>query len=507
MWGRTLSIGIAGRDTHPKAVLNWRSAVFALVCVGAFVVAAERLWFAAKLPFWLDETWTAAIVSAPDWRSFWREVYLDVNAPLYYLFMRPWSAVFGLSDFALRLPGLIGVAAAAVIAARCRIKGLSSEARLTWGALLFFWWGVGTFLDARCYGLLLAISTWQCVAFGRLMETPSTGKASLWVAVCTLAILTQYYAVFICAAQGLIYLGVHRGRAVRSWPALLLLAPALAWAAVHAPRLIQYAQPEVAWHDRVDAPLALAFSSFTIGALSPALSAAAVLVVIAAGLAPRWLGREAPDSERANSTYAWAIAGAGALALALALLSGVLRPSLTARYLIPIAPSMLLGLVLCARATAGARLAYGALAILYLGFAADPTALIDKLKAGAPYGTEQPSAFLTGAGVTDVVFIWDHPAVRIMDPESLRRVGSVFFRRQARPVRVTPLIVTEGQDPNRLALSAATGARPGVIWIFDRTGRTAARTAPPRLAELDPAWTCRTFGDGMIGSVACYRRP
>ncbi len=500
-----MSTGIAG-DAQTATALRLRSAVLAFIGVGALMVAAERLWLAATLPFWLDETWTAAIVSAPNWPSFWREVYLDVNAPLYYLLMRPWSAVFGLSDFALRLPSLIAVTVAAGVAASSRVRGLSREAHLTWGALIFFWWGVGSFLDARCYGLLLAISTFQCVAFGQLMQTPSTGKASLWVATCTLAILTQYYAVFICAAQGLIYLGVHRGRAVRSWPAILLLTPALGWAAFHAPRLIRYAQPDVAWHGRVDASTALAFSGFAIGAYSLALAATAVLVVIAAGLLPRFVRRAAPDGEAAGSTYAWAIAGAGALALAIALLSGVLRPSLTARYLIPIAPSMLLALVLCARATAGARIAYGALAILYLGFAADPTALIAKLKAGAPYGDEQSSAFLMTQGVTDVVFIWDHPAVRIMDPNSLRRVGSVFFQRQARSVRVSPLIVTEGQDPNRLALAAATGARPGIIWIFDRMGRTAARTVPPRLAEIDPRWTCRRYGDGVIGSVACYRR-
>jgi hypothetical protein len=501
-----LSIEGAARDTRPRAALDLRSAVLAAVCVGAVVVTAERLWFAAKLPLWLDETWTAAIVSAPDWRSFWREVYLDVNAPLYYLVMRPWSAVFGLSDFALRLPGLIGVAGAAVIAARSRVKGLSSEARLAWGALLFFWWGVGTFLDARCYGLLLAISTFQCVAFGQLMEAPTTGKARTWIAVCALAILTQYYAVFICAAQGLIYLGVHRGRAVRSWPALLLLTPALAWGAFHAPRLIQFARPDVAWHDPVDALLAIDFTAFTIGASSLALSAGVVLTVAAASLLPRLIGREARDDDRSNSAHAWTIAAAGALALAIALLSGVLRPSLTARYLVPIVPSMLLAVVLCARATAGARLAYGALAILYLGFAADPARLVAKLTAGSPYGDEPGSALLMSQGVTDVVFIWDHPAARIMDPGSLRRLGSVFFQRQARPVGVTPLIVTEGQDPNPLALAAATGARPGVIWIFDRTGRTAARTAPPRLPQIDPRWTCRPYGDGIIGSVACYRR-
>ena len=268
---------MAARDTHRKAALTWRSATLALVGLGALAVTAERLWLAARLPFWLDESWTAAIVSAPGWRAFWREVYLDVNAPLYYVLMRLWSAVFGLSDLALRAPSVIWVALAAGVAASARLQGVSRDARLTWAALLFFWWGVGNFLDARCYGLLLAIGAFQCVAFGRLMQAPSTRKAAIWVGACALALLTQYYAVFACVAQGLVYLGVHRGRAARSWPALLGLAPALGWIAFHAPRLMQYAQPDVAWHPRVDALLALDFSSFTIGAMSLPLSAAAVL--------------------------------------------------------------------------------------------------------------------------------------------------------------------------------------------------------------------------------------
>jgi hypothetical protein len=477
-----------------------------LVALGAAAVLAERVWLATRLPFWLDETWTAAIISAPDWRSFGREVYLDVNAPLYYLLMRAWSGLFGLSDFALRLPSLLAVAAAGLIAARARLPGLSNEARLTWGALVFFWWGVGVFLDARCYGLLLALSVGQCVAYGRLMHRPSLSRAAIWVALCGLAVLCQYYAAFICLAQGVIYLAVHRKRALKTWPASLLLAPVLCWILIHASRLKDYARPDVAWHQRVDALLAIDFSSFTLGAYSLALTGVAILIVLAATLLPRLFGREARDEAAVGSSYLWAIAAAGLLALALALLSGVLRPSLTARYLIPIAPSMLLALVLCAKSTPAARRAYAALALTYLGFAIDPTGLQAKLQAGSPYGSEEASAFLTTQGVSDVVFIWDHQAARIMNPGSLRRVGEVFFRRALEPVRVTPLIVTAGQDPNRLALAAVRGTRPGVIWIFDRTSNTAARTTPPRLAQIDPRWSCRTFGDGQTGSVACYRR-
>ncbi len=473
--------------------------VLVLVGLGVAIVAAERVWLAARLPLWLDETWTAAIVSAPDWRSFGREVYLDVNAPLYYLLMRAWSGLFGLSDFALRLPTLLAILAAGLIAARARLPGLSREASLAWGALVFFWWGVGVFLDARCYGLLLLISVCQCIAYARLMQKPNLAAAVLWVALSGLAVLCQYYAALIGLAQGVIYLAVHRGRAVKTWPAVLLLAPVLGWISIHASRLKDYARPDVAWHSRVDAVLAIDFSSFTLGAFSLALTGSAILIVAAAAVIPRLSGRAARDDDAPGSPHLWAVAGAGLLTLALALLSGVLRPSLTARYLVPIAPSMLLGLVLCARATAGARAAYAALALTYLGFALAPA---DQ----RPYGNEQASAFLMSKRVSDVVFIWDHPAARIMDPGSLRRVGAVFFRRAGDPARITPLIVEAGDDPNRLALAAAAGPRPGVIWIFDRTSNTAARTAPPRFTQLDPHWSCRLFGDDQTGSVACYRR-
>jgi hypothetical protein len=472
-----------------------------LVGVGALVVTAERLWYAAAQPLWLDESWTVAIISPPDWRGFAHEVYLDVNAPGYYLVMRLWSGLFGLSDLALRLPALIGVALAGAVAITLRVEGLSREARLTWGALLFFWWGVGNFLDARCYGLLLAVCTLQCVAFGRMMLAPSVRNAAFWAAVTALAILFQYYAILIGAVQGLCFLAAHRQRALKAWPAALCFAPVAAWLWVHAPRLAQYARPDVAWHPRVDAPLAAAFSGFTVGAYSAALAAAAILIVAFASLVPRAPGRD--QGQPIAPHLAW-LAGAGALALAMTLLSGVIRPSLAARYLIPVVPSMLLALVLMARRTTVANAAFSALALVYLAFAANPYSLLAKVKAGSPYGADQASQVLMDHAVSQVVFIWDHPAVRIMDPGSLRRLGAVTFRRQRDPARITPLIVKAGDDPNRLAIAAATGPRPGVIWIYDRTSNTAARTAPPRLPLIDPRWACRTFGDGRIGSVACY---
>lgn len=491
-------------EARPAARL--RSLVLILVGLGVALVLAERIWLAAAQPLWLDETWTAAIVSPPDSAGFWREVYLDSNAPLYYGVMRLWTGLFGIGDLSLRLPGVLFVALAGVMAATAPLNGLSREARWTWGGLIFFWWGVGTFLDARCYSLLLLLCVGQAIAYGRLIQAPSQGRAALWVALSALAILTQYYAALICVAQGVIYLALHRSRAARTWPALLILTPVAAWIVHHLPRLMDYARPDVAWHARVNLWSGLYFAAFPIGANTLALTAAVIVILLAAAVLPARLGWSAADREASDAHPLWAIAAAGLFALALTLLSGVLKPTLTARYLIPLVPSILMGVSLCARATAGARAAYAALALAYLGFAADPWAAARQITGDTPYGNEQASAFLAAQGVSDVVFIWDHPVVPIIDPGSLKRVGGVIFAREGHPVRVIPLRVRLGDDPSRLALAAAAGPSPGVVWVYDRTSPIAGRDAPPHIEKLDPRWACRRYGDAVIGTVACYRR-
>jgi len=93
-----------------------------------------------------------------------------------------------------------------------------------------------------------------------------------------------------------------------------------------------------------------------------------------------------------------------------------------------------------------------------------------------------------------------------MAPASMRRVGAVFFRRAGYPARVTPLAVGPGDDANALALAAATGAHPGIIWIYNRDSPTAARGHPPAIAARDPRWRCQRTGDATVGSLACWRQ-
>jgi len=484
-----------------------RLSVVALAClaVAAVAITVERTWLALALPLWLDETWTAAVAATPDWRSFLVEAYNDVNAPLYYGLMRLWQGLAGPSDFALRAPALLAIVAAGAIPIVSRVRGLSFEARVTWGALVFGWWGVGVFLDGRGYALLLAVSTLQCVLFARLLLAPNRRNAFLWCAVAACAILIQYYALIGAAVQGLVYLAARREKALHTWPAVLAFAPAFGWMAFHFPRLRAFADGQVAWHPLVGPADALGLTAYAVNPSTPLVLPLAAIVVIAGLFVPRPPAQEQDESP--PPMHLWLVAVAALAALVLTLASGALRPSLTSRYLVPLVPGLLLGLVLLARRSARAHLVYAALVILYLGVALRPAAFNDTLRLGAPYGHEQASSLLMRHGVTDAVFVWDHEATRLMAVSSLQRVGAVFFRRAGDPVAVTALAVRPSDDVNRLALAAATGSRPGIIWIYNRHGATSARAFPPRIPQIDPRWTCERTGDDMVGTLACYRTP
>jgi hypothetical protein len=474
-----------------------------LVTLGVIAIGVARVWLAADRPLWFDEAFTLSVATAPDAGTFLAELLNDVNAPLYYGLMRLWTALVGSSDLMLRAPGLICVFLAGLIAVRSKVRGLSPEAQLTWAAMIFAWWGVGHFLDGRGYALLLAVSTVQTVLFIQLMAAPDRRKAWLWCAVAAAAILIQYYALIGVAAQGVIFLAARRKKALAAWPALLAFAPALAWMALHAPRLRVFADASVAWHDRVEPMEAVGMAAFAVNPSSPLIAAAVAVALIAALMTAR-----PPDkgARPKREDHLWLAAAAGALALALTLLSGMLHPSLTPRYLMPAVPGLLLGVVLIARRSTRANLIYLALIILYLGAALRPDRITEALRLGSPYGYEAASDVLMRQNVSDVVFIWDHEVAHLMAPASLDRLGAVFFARAGHKAKVTALAPGVDHDLNGLALAAASGPRPGIIWIYNRTGATSARRFPPRIAELDPRWTCERSGDEAIGALACYRR-
>lgn len=461
------------RQLAPRVLL------YALVLVGFASVLALRLSLMSDLPMWIDETWTAVIAEQPDWRAFWREVWLDANAPLYYLFMALWP---GEGNFALRLPSLLFMIAASALVLAWRLPGLSSSARLTWAALLFFWSpGLLLSADARGYALLLLIATAQAIAYARLLEAPGLKRAALWCGLAGLAVATHYFAAWPALVQGLFYLALHRGRALRTFPALLVLAPLAAWGLYHLPRLLIYAQPGIAWYDTLTLETAAQVGARTLG---PTVPFALLLGLI---LAACRLLRPEPSGRGARWT---AISGAACLLLLLAM--GMRQPFLVERYLTPLAPSLLLGVVLLARAPTG----YAIVVAWYLA-AITPTGTRQLLETRSRYGLEVPSRYLLPARPDHVAYSLGYPGARVLDPGTTAQIGSYFFRRAGQRVEAT--MVMTGADPTRRLLAAATGDRPAIMLLY-RAGDG------PRPGDVPPDWQCQDLRGRGSGILACAPR-
>lgn len=305
-------------------------------------------------------------------------------------------------------------------------------------------------------------------------------------------------------AQGLVYLLSRRERALRTWPALLAFAPACGWIGYHGPRLAEFSRMQ-AWHPFVTAQSAVSLLAWAIAPLTSWMPVVVGFVLISALLTSRKTTTEGPDA--APVAHLWLTVFAAALGLGLMLILGAIKPVLTPRYVIPLIPGLLLGVVLIARRSAYAPLISFVLMAIYLASALRPGALQELVRQGVPYGYERGSTTLMRHGVNHLVFVWDHPAARFEHPDSMQRVGGVFFQRAGRPVMVTVIAPTPTQDANTLALAAATPQRSGIIWLYDRTSVTSAQRFPPRISAADPRWTCEREGDTMIGTLTCYRQP
>ncbi len=507
-----MSEPIPSQESASRQPLAWSvRIVAALVGAAVLFAALARLTAAGRQPLWLDEAWTLAVASQPSWGEVIRHTWLDANAPLYYAFMHVWGGVFGFSDQAMRAPSILFGVLIPLPVLLVRLKGVSTEARLTWAALLALWmpglWFSG---DARGYALLTLLCTSQTVAFVRLLDRPSTRLAALWAGLASLAILTHYHALLLVALQGLAYLGFRRGAAVKTWPAALVFCLPFAWLAYHAPRLALFARPDVAWYNKIQAASLARLLTYPLGSIGVAsyalVLALAGLVVFGVAWRGRWPVGRAPalaEGGRAPVLLAVATAVLGAL---MVLAIGLLRPSFTDRYLAPYVPAILLGAVLLfAVLHRRAPFVLPALVLLFV-MAGYQWWRLELRVTGRVYNYEIASNLLMKGKPERLVFLWDHPAHRIEPADQLATVGDAFFRRAGQPVKTVAVHVGAAEDPSPKLAAAAAGARSAILWMYD-TGvqGTAARKHPPHIEDFDPAMRCRNLGRGGIGIIACDR--
>jgi hypothetical protein len=374
--------------------------------------------------------------------------------------------------------------------------GVSRPARWLWAVLLAGWTPAIWFAqDARCYTLLLLLATAATAAFGRLLARPALGLAATWAGLASLTLLTHYHAVLLVGCQGLIYLAVHRRRALVTWPALILFLPAAGWILWHLPRVAQYADPNIAWYGRLRLKRLWRIADFVFG------NRAALWVAVGWAALGLMAGRRASGEDGARP---WLAVAASALALALAIGLGFLRPSLVERYLVPFTPGVLLGLALLGgRLAARWRWAPVVLALAWVGQAADWTAHYRRPPERF-YSFGAASDFIMAAGAHRLVLYWDHPAAPVVGAAQLREVGGFFFRRAGWPIAVDPVIRPPRQDAQAAVFARAHAPDSAVLWMYDRgVIGTAGRLGQPRPDRLGPRWRCHDFGSTAVGVLAC----
>jgi len=425
-------------------------AFLGLACIYALTL---RVLLARQLPLWIDESWTALLSSAPSLQSFVHQMWLDSNAPLYYFVVWLWPFE---SDFGLRIPSILFllISAGGVV----RWAPLGRERRLFWAALLILWpEGISLFQDARYYALLYLLATFQVIAYLALIREPTLRRACMWTGVSTLAILTHYYAAILAVFQGLYYAWRHRSRAIETWPALLLTIPAFGWLAYHWPRLKLYGTVGTSWYPTLEPLEALRLLAFPVGGW---------LVVVASVL----LSNRKP-------TFAVLVTAAASVILLLCV--GLALPVLTARYLIPIVPSLLFCVAASVRSVGFLPVA----ALLFLP-ASGFTAWSVLLNQRANFGLERAAEMVPPKST--VTWWIDYPGSKIHDKPQMEAMLADAFARADVELRQARW----GTD-----FQAGDAA---IIIYQDDVNRT---------VKAPKNWTCNALTGWAHATLACHAPP
>ncbi len=180
------------RGLEPRANRPGAAALLAALVIGGGV--ALRFWTASHL--WLDEALTVNIARLPVGRIP-DALRHDGSPPLYYVALHAWMWMFGTGDVAVRaLSGLFSVGTLAALPFAQRETGgrRGSTALLLAAASPF---AVRYATEARMYSLLMLLVTLGVVAMAKLVRSPSVPSAIAVGLLTGLALLTQYWSLFL----------------------------------------------------------------------------------------------------------------------------------------------------------------------------------------------------------------------------------------------------------------------------------------------------------------------
>ncbi|MGH2888752.1 MAG: glycosyltransferase family 39 protein [Solirubrobacteraceae bacterium] len=348
---------------------RWPSVLGASVEVQILIVlmalaAVLRFATLGDQSYWLDESQAAHELSLTFGRTMSAWSSAEWNPPLYLLVAWPWARAFGTGAVGLRsLSAVLGVGLLPLLYL-CGRELVGARAGLVAAALaavnpFMIWYSQ----EAREYMLLVVLCAASLLFFARAWRSRSTADLAWWAVLSALALLTQYFAGFLIAAEGALLLWRVRDRAALAACALqvVVLAPFVPHVLPRLQRPSLFITDVPLGNRLQEVPVAFGLGQLSLssgaryGLLGAAALAAAVIALLVAGATRRQLR---------GAGLAAAIAGFVLIVPLLLALAG--HDDYIARGLMPAWPP--LAIVVAAACTARrARLAGAALAVVLLG--------------------------------------------------------------------------------------------------------------------------------------------
>jgi hypothetical protein len=174
-----------------------------LVIAALAVGAALRFWHLDREGLWLDELFTARVVTRESWAGLRAELAGDVHPPLYFALLRVWSMVAGTSDVALRLPSVVAGVATIPLVARLadRLYGRVAAAPAAW-LLALAPFAVGLDREARGNALFGLLALVGCVLVVDARDA-RRGAPLAYALVAAALLYTHVFGAFVLLVHAL----------------------------------------------------------------------------------------------------------------------------------------------------------------------------------------------------------------------------------------------------------------------------------------------------------------
>ncbi len=180
---------------------------------------------------WHDESFTAMLIDY-DVAELLERAAIDVHPPLYYLLLKGWAELFGVSEAALRgfsAVFMIGAVAVTFVLVRHLLGSLAARAGLITATIGAFIVRYG--MEMRMYGLAAFIGATATYLFVRLID--HSLRRAWWIVyaiLITALIYTHYFASLLVVVHGLyLLLELRRQNPRTKWSKLLKSRPVIYW--------------------------------------------------------------------------------------------------------------------------------------------------------------------------------------------------------------------------------------------------------------------------------------